>query len=86
MQTEDLDQFKSELIDAFKQALHAERAIDDLTHRDHHDFVKLMILERQRRVDRAEKIKAQVGGWMIIAILGSIGTAVYQFFFTGKHP
>lgn len=86
MQTDDLDQFKSELIDAFKQALHAERSIDDPTHRDHHEFVKIMIEERERRIARAEKIKAQVGGWMIIAALGSVGTAVYQFFIRGNTP
>ena len=49
-------------------------------HREHHEFIKTWIEERRTRRERNEKIKAQVAGWGIVTLLGSIGTAAYQSF------
>ena len=80
------EEFKQELLESFNDALNAGRSIDDETHRDHHEFVKVMIDKEKRSIDRSEKIKATVIGWFIITVLGGVGTAVYHVFIKAAHP
>ena len=86
MTADERNQFKDEIVESFRQALHDERSIDDETHRDHHNYIKMIVLKEKIKADRNEKIKAQVFGWGIITALGSIGTGVYHFFTKGSQP
>jgi hypothetical protein len=58
----------------------AAQIMPEELHREHHDLIAELIAEMRRKRERAEKIKAQVGGWAIITILSAIGTGVYQLF------
>mgnify|MGYP000899650233 CR=1 FL=1 len=58
----------------------APLAIADETHREHHSFIKQWIEKEQRKAERWDKIKTQVGGWAIVTFLGGIGTAAYHAF------
>jgi len=72
---------KQDFIDALHEVL-AERAeIDTDLHASHHLFIAKWIAKEKREEERWEKIKTHVLGWGIIGIIGSIGTAVYHYFF-----
>ena len=47
-------------------------------HKRHHDAVQRFIDREDRRVAFYEKVKAQVGGWAVIGLLGVIGAAVWH--------
>lgn len=49
-------------------------------HRDHHNAFTAYIEGQRRKAEFWEKVKAQVGGWLIIALLGSIGTLAWKAF------
>ena len=48
------------------------------THYAHHRFVEDLIARDQRRQRTKEKIKEQVIGWGVIAMLGALAAAVYN--------
>ena len=48
-------------------------------HRQHHDFLAVMIEKMRARQAMAEKIKAQVGGWGVIVFLTAIGVSVFEW-------
>lgn len=56
------------------------KAINDEVHATHHAFIEMMIKKEERRIQRWETIKTQVGGWSIILILGFIGKTMWTFF------
>ncbi len=66
------DQDREALIAVIREAM----ATDE--HKAHHAFVADLIEERRRKREFRDNIKKQVVGWAIIAMLGSIGTAVYH--------
>lgn len=47
-------------------------------HYEHHMFIREYIDEQRRKRDRADRIKSQVGGWVIITVLGAVGTGAYN--------
>jgi hypothetical protein len=47
---------------------------------EHQTFITVLVAREMRRQERAEKIKAQVGGWAIIAVLGGIGLFAWTVF------
>lgn len=58
---------------------------------EHQTFINVLVAREMRKQERSEKIKAQVGGWAIIAVLGGIGMfawSVFQRFIAsgGKFP
>lgn len=70
---------KQDLLEAMNEVL-AERArIDQVTHAQHHEFIKMQIEKHQDRKRLRESVKKQVIGWGFILALGWIGTAVYFF-------
>jgi len=69
-----------ELKKALEEVLDARAPVDKETHIKHHEFVDILIEERQKKKERNEKIKTQVIGWGILAILSGIGTALYHWF------
>lgn len=52
--------------------------VDSDTHRCHHDYITQLLAERQRKLARWDKVREQVTGWAIIAMLGAIGSGVYH--------
>lgn len=65
-----------------KQMLHdvltEYKAINDETHATHHAFIEMMISKEERKQQRWESIKTQVGGWGIVLVLAFIGQAVWK--------
>ncbi len=47
-------------------------------HADHHATFRTWIERENRKAERNEKIKAQVGGWGIVTVLSGIGYAVFE--------
>lgn len=66
-------------------ALHSRMNITNDLHATHHKFVEMCMEREERKREMWEKIKAQVGGWAIIGVLGAIGTAVYNLFIQRGH-
>lgn len=65
-------------IDAIAQRLTEFSGLTPEDHKKHHDAISLWIDRQNKRNDRWEKVQAQVGGWAVIAILSSIGYAVWN--------
>ncbi len=58
-----------------------ERRISDRRseeHSAHHEFMRKWIKEIEDRQARNERIRTSVLGWIIITILGGIGTGIYR--------
>lgn len=53
-------------------------------HRDHHEALTLFIQERKQKMEDWSKIRQQVSGWLIIVVLGGIGTIVYNSVIRGE--
>jgi predicted nucleic acid-binding Zn-ribbon protein len=45
---------------------------------EHHKFVEEWVERSKRRRAVMDRISAQIGGWIVIALLGTIGTYVYN--------
>lgn len=48
-------------------------------HQEHHEFIGAWIQREKRKQELWEKVKAQVFGWGVIAALGGIAYAVYEW-------
>ncbi len=59
-------------------------AINEETHREHHAYIVTLLEERQRKIERWEKIRTSVIGWLIITIFGTVGTYVFNLFTHAK--
>ncbi len=76
------------LIDAIQEAIRSgftATALPQEQHRVHHEYLSTLLEDRQRRLLRNEKIKTSVLGWLVITVLGGIGTGVYQLFIGAKE-
>ncbi|MDA8415454.1 MAG: hypothetical protein M0Z78_00040 [Betaproteobacteria bacterium] len=76
------------LIDAIQEAIRfgfTATAIPQDQHRQHHEYLSTLLEDRKRRLLRNEKIRTSVLGWLVITVLGGIGTGVYQLFITAKE-
>ena len=58
----------------------AKLTVPEEIHKEHHAFVAEWLEQQRRKQERAEKIKAQVGGWAVITALGGIGKFAYDAF------
>jgi len=70
-----------DLVQAVIVAVRAEVAsqiMPEDIHREHHTLIGEMIAEMKRKRERHEKIKAQVGGWAIITLLGAVGKGTWE--------
>jgi len=63
-----------------EEVLDARAPVDKETHIKHHDFIDILLEEREKSKALKEKVKTQVIGWGIVAFLSGIGTAVYHWF------
>lgn len=71
---------KEELKRLLHDVLTEYKAINDEVHASHHAFIEMMIKKEERKVQRWETIKTQVGGWGIILVLAFIGKTMWFFF------
>lgn len=71
---------KEEIKRLLHEVLTEYKAINDEAHAAHHAFIEMMIKREERRTQRWETIKTQVGGWSIILALGFIGKTMWVFF------
>lgn len=62
-------------IEALSVAVHG--GVSPEEHIAHHAAIKTMIDRENRKAERAERLKTQVGGWAIITMLGLIGKATW---------
>lgn len=70
---------RGEIISAVNEALDKRRG-EDTEHKSDHAFLR-MLEERERRKDEMwEKVKTQVLGWGIIAVVGGIGAWLLNHF------
>lgn len=74
---------REEMKEIVHEVFDAKWAKEMDVHEDHHRFIDTMIKKEERAQQRWETIKTQVLGWGVIALIGSVGTAVYHWFFTG---
>lgn len=65
---------KDEMKSAIKEAL--VEHLDPKSHKEHHDFIEAMVQKEQRKQEMWQKVKTQVVGWGVIAVIGSIGAYV----------
>lgn len=72
MEKEDYEKIFYEVIEKY-------RHLHDEVHSSHHAFIETMIKREERRQERLEKIKTQVGGWGVIIFLGFMGKVVWNF-------
>lgn len=68
---------------ALEEVLDSRNRVDAEKHHDHHLWIESQIIKQRRCLANRDKIMQQVLGWGTIAMLASIGTAVYHFFFKG---
>ena len=76
------------LVEAIVEAIKSEiaaMAVPQEIHRQHHEYLATLLEDRKRRLLRNEKIKTSVLGWLVITVLGGIGTLAYQLFTTLKE-
>lgn len=52
--------------------------VDAETHAHHHQIFETWIERENRRAERWEKIRAQVGGWAVIGFLSGVGYAAWE--------
>jgi hypothetical protein len=64
------------LVAAFASVPHI--TLDPEQHAAQHAFLQAWMAKEQRRAERYEEIKKQVGGWLIITILTGIGLGAYK--------
>jgi hypothetical protein len=65
-------------IDAIANRLVEFSGLTNEEHKEQHEVFKLYMQERIERREFWNKIRQQVGGWTIIAMLGLIGSAVWH--------
>lgn len=73
--------------EAVVEVLDKRLGIGEEEHREHHNFIRLLLKKMERRRVFWEQIRKQVIGWGIIALLSGIGVAVADYFewlFHGK--
>ncbi len=65
-------------IEALTAAMHGGMSAEE--HADHHQTFKTWIERENRKAEFHEKVRAQVGGWGIIAALSGVGYAAWEGF------
>jgi hypothetical protein len=71
--------FTDEDVQALRDAFEGARSVPYEMHREHHEYIGVLLAREKRREERAEKIKAHVGGWSVIVALTGIGAALFQW-------
>jgi len=66
-----------ELARLIAQAIIEQSGLPAEEHKRHHDALERFIEREDRRTAFYEKVKAQVGGWAVIAVLGTLGAGAW---------
>ena len=53
-------------------------SVDAETHARHHQTMDIWMERENKKAIFREKVKAQVGGWAIVSVLGAIGTGTWH--------
>lgn len=72
-------------MDERREAHRRASDIEREKHLIHHSYIDQLLDERAERRVRMEKIKTSVFGWLVITVLGGIGTAIYSLFRTASE-
>ena len=67
------------IADIVLRRLDSQRTVDIETHRKHHEYIDLLILEKEKVNARKEQWIRVVGGWGLILILSALATASWQY-------
>ena len=67
-------------IDALCKRLVEFSGLSPEEHMEHHAAFSEYIASQRRKAEFYEKVKEQVGGWMVISILASVGYAAWHGF------
>jgi hypothetical protein len=65
-------------IDAIAHRLTDFSGLTSEEHKDHHDAFAIWIKRQEKREIFWDKVKEQVGGWVVIAIFGGIATLAWH--------
>jgi len=71
--------FTDEDVQALIRAFEGARSVPYELHREHHEYIEVLLAREKRRMERVEKIKANVGGWGVIVALTGLGAAVWAW-------
>ena len=71
--------FTDEDVQALISAFDVARSVPYELHREHHEYIGVLLAREKRRMERVEKIKANVGGWGVIVALTGLGAAVWAW-------
>lgn len=67
-------------IDAISHRLTEFSGLTPEEHRDHHEAFASFVAMQKRKTEFWEKVRQQVGGWMIISVLSGIGISGWKLF------
>lgn len=65
-------------IEAIAERLSSWSGLSTEEHRKHHEALELFIENQKDKKQHWDKIKEQVSGWGVVAILGGIGSLIYH--------
>lgn len=65
-------------VDAICQRLTEFSGLTPEEHREHHTAFTAYIESQRRKAEFQDKVKQQVGGWLIITVLAGLGTAAWN--------
>lgn len=71
---------ENRLVERFAQQLDKRRNVSESVHKQHHDFVQMLIDKEKRKQELHEKVKAQVAGWGIISVILAVVTGIGFWF------
>lgn len=79
---------KKELEAVLEKVLNAKRTVDNETHGDHHEFLKMYIQRFESRQKMWQKFKMSAIGTLGAAIIGGLGwlgTLIIEYWPRGHH-
>jgi hypothetical protein len=73
------------LAESIARQLDKRRTVDEKTHAEHHEYVRMCINREKRRDDMIQNVKKHVLGWMAVGLLiGLWQLLVYWFEHWGR--
>lgn len=75
MEKEDVLEIKKIL----HETLDERKSISEATHRRHHHFVDYLEAKAKRKVERMERVKTTVLGWLVITLIIGAGSVAWQW-------
>lgn len=73
-----MSDFDEQFVTSRIKALLDEKFGEGSSHHKHHDYIQMCIERERRRREMWEKVKTQVLGWGIIAMIGFLGKIAWD--------